>query len=519
MSRQPTLSHQLTLAEKVVLRWHLQRRPSQTPPATNNSWLVWLILAGRGWGKTRTGAEDLTEFLLFPPFTPTTPLRAAIVAPTFAAGRDVCVEGESGLLNTLPQPLIANWNRSMGELNLLPNPPHNPLPSIIKLYSSEDPESLRGPQHHRAWCDELAAWKPTLLQDTWDMLMMGLRLGPNPQCVITTTPKNKPLIHDLLKRPTTIFSSGSTFENADNLSPAALDELRRRYEGTRLGSQELFANLLTDVEGALWTAAHFDQYRIPLEPPDPSNRARFNEYLRALSESPAFNLHNGDSVAAEAEARARLSELLQSYTRPNSLARPYSRVTVAVDPAITSSRTSAQTGIVAAARTANTYPSVSLSGLSLPPSHHMDVLADHSLTATPDTWARRAIDLYYDTSADHITYEANQGGDMVPTIIHGIDPTVPCHPVHASHGKAARAEPVVALYDQGRCHHPAPYGDFNPLQDLEQQCTTWEPLEDPRSPDRLDALVWAATDLFSLDRPSGLTSQRTYRDMRLSGRR
>jgi phage terminase large subunit-like protein len=469
---------------------------------------VWLILAGRGWGKTRTGAEDSTEFLLFPPFLPTSPLRLAVVAPTFASGRDVCIEGESGLLNTLPQPLIQNWNRSMGELNLAPNPPHNPFPSIIKLYSAEDPEALRGPQHHRAWCDELAAWKSTNIQDTWDMLMMGLRLGPNPQAVVTTTPKNKPLLHDLLSRPTTIFSTGSTFENAANLSPAALDELRRRYEGTRLGSQELYANLLTDVEGALWSARHFDAYRVPLAPITPDLQARFQEYLRALNSQSQLR----DGVSS-------LRSDTRTFLQPNSLARAYRQVVVAVDPAMTSRRTSNWTGIVAAGLTTDSYPSTSMDGLLLPPSLHVDVLADRSIQASPDTWARRAIALYHDTLADHITYETNQGGDLVPTVIHGIDPTIPCVPVHASHGKAARAEPVVGVYDQGRVHHPLPYGDFNPLQELENQCTTWEPLEDPSSPDRLDALVWALTDLLRLDKKTGLTSQHHYRDMRLAGRR
>lgn len=504
----------LTLAEKVVLRWHLQRRPSQTP-SPDPDWLIWLILAGRGFGKTRTGAEDSTEFLLFPPFTPTTSLRLAVVAPTFASGRDVCIEGESGLLNTIPQPLIANWNRSLGELNLHPNPPHNPFPSLIRIYSAEDPEALRGPQHHRAWCDELAAWRH--IQDTWDMLMMGLRLGPNPRAVITTTPKRKPLLVDLLQRPTTRYSTGSTFENQANLSPAALDELRRRYEGTRLGRQELYAELLSDVEGALFSQSHFDDYRLPLLHPS-------SPYLTAPNVS-------------DADRRAKIQEYAShyrdyAYHSPGSLARDYVRVTVAVDPAVTTRRTSNLTGIIVAARTAQSYPSTSIDGLHLPPSPHCDVLADLSLSASPDVWARQAITAYHTYSADHITAEANNGGDLVSTVIHGIDPTVPVRLVHASHGKTARAEPVVAVYDQGRVHHPLPLpardpvtGDYTqfiaPLRELEDQCTTWEPLEDPVSPDRLDALVWAITDLLSLDaRYAGSQTQAgTYRDTRLRGRR
>ena len=472
---QPTLTD-LSLAQKVVLRWHLQRRPNQTPP-DNDDWLVWLILAGRGFGKTRTGAEDLTEFLLFPPNPPTKPLRAAVVAPTFASARDVCIEGESGLLNTVPQPLIANWNRSMGELNLHPNPPHNPYPSLIKCYSSEEPEALRGPQHHRAWCDELAAWKN--MQDTWDMLMMGLRLGTNPRAVVTTTPKARPLIKDLLARPTTALSTGSTFDNAENLSPAALDELRRRYEGTRLGRQELYAELLLDVEGALWTDAMIEPYRLPLR--DPSRLV------------------------------------------PNSPARDYVRVAVAVDPAVTSRRTSNLTGIVAGALTTQSYPSLTATHprLTLPPSRHVDVLYDRSVQASPDVAMRRAVALYHEVRADHIVAEANQGGDFVRTVIHGIDPSVPVTLVHASHGKTARAEPVVAVYEQGRVHHPMPTStSLPPLHELEDQLTSWEPLEDPTSPDRLDALVWLVTDLLDLDRKNvGGFHATTYRDTRLRGRR
>lgn len=467
----------LSLAQKVVLRWHLLRRPSQTPPPEDDPWLIWLILAGRGFGKTRTGAEDLTEWLLFPPFLPTTPLRAAVVAPTFASARDVCIEGESGLINTVPQPLIQNWNRSMGELNLHPNPPHNPYPSLIKAYSSEEPESLRGPQHHRAWCDELAAWKQ--LQDTWDMLMMGLRLGPNPRAVITTTPKPKPLIKDLLTRPTTRLSTGSTFENQANLSPAALDELRRRYEGTRLGRQELYAHLLTDVEGALWSSLLVDPYRLPLLTPDTS-------------------------------------------PTPASHTRPYVSVAVAVDPAMTSRKTSNLTGIVAGGRTATLYPSVSSDGIQLPPSPHVDILEDASLSASPETAMRQAVTLYHKWTADYIVAEVNQGGDYVASTIHSIDPTVPVHMVHASHGKTARAEPVVQVYEQGRVHHPdaLPGHEHPPLRDLEDQMYTWEPLEDPVSPDRVDALVWLVTELLGLSKNTGtLTTPKTYRDTRLRGRR
>lgn len=381
-----------------------QARPDQLPPDTD--WLLWLILAGRGWGKTRTGAEWLAKEAVQQPNT-----RWAVVAPTFTDARDTCVEGESGLQPVLNRyRMIKRWNRSLGELTLRNG-------SLIKLFSAEEPDRLRGPQHHGAWCDELAAWR---YDDTWTQLRFGLRLGTTPRICATTTPKPRRLIKSLVARADTLITRGSTFDNAANLSAAALDELRTLYEGTRTGRQELHGELLDDVEGALWSAVLLDEHRTTEPPP----------------------VHN--------------------------------RLVVAIDPAVTSGEGSAETGIVVACRT---------------PDGHIHVLADESMRGTPDTWARAAVAAYERWSADCIVVEGNQGGDLHATVIHTIAPNLPVKKVTATVGKRLRAEPVSALYEQGKVHH---VGVF-PV--LEEQMTTWTPDDKGPSPDRLDALVWAVTNL------------------------
>jgi phage terminase large subunit-like protein len=231
-------------------KWLNQARPAQITP--EGDWSTWLILAGRGWGKTRTGAEDAAWFGVSRPGS-----RMAIVAPTYADARDTCVEGESGLRNVLPPESIEAWNRSLGELLLFNG-------SRYKLFSADEPERLRGPQFHRAWCDELGAWR---YPETWDQLQFGLRLGDNPQVVVTTTPRPTPLVRRLVASGRTRITRGSTFDNAGNLAASALQQLRERYEGTRLGRQELNAEILDDVPGALWTRAMIDDARKPVGPP------------------------------------------------------------------------------------------------------------------------------------------------------------------------------------------------------------------------------------------------------------
>lgn len=300
----------------------------------------------------------------------------------------------------------------MGEVRLLNG-------SRIKLFSSEEPERLRGPQHHGAWIDELAALKRT---EAYDQLLFGLRLGDTPQTVITTTPKPIPIVKALVAKQdgSVVITKGNTFENAANLSQAALAELQSKYSGTRLGRQELYGELLEDVEGALWSMD------------------------------------------------------LISRTRIQTTPRDLMRVVVAIDPAVTNTADSDDTGIVVAGKNG---------------AGEAFVLADYTTKASPMQWAQRAVDAYKEHRADAIVAEVNNGGDMIPTLINQIDNSVRVKTVRATRGKALRAEPVAAWYEQGRVHH---VGNFDLL---ETQMTTWTP-EDPKSPDRLDALVWALTDLL-----------------------
>ena len=227
-----------SLNQKILLKhlsWCKTARPKQITP--KGDWNTWLILAGRGWGKTRTGAQDIAFYGLTRPNS-----RIAIVTPTFGDGRDTCIEGVSGLMGCLDPDSIDNWNRSIGELTLKNG-------TIYKTFSSEQPDRLRGPQFHRAWCDELGSWKNP---EAWDQLMFGLRLGVKPQVIITTTPKPTTLIKELVNNKDSLVTRGSTFENQDNLAESAVKKLKEKYEGTRLGRQELFAEILEDVEGALW---------------------------------------------------------------------------------------------------------------------------------------------------------------------------------------------------------------------------------------------------------------------------
>jgi phage terminase large subunit-like protein len=382
-------------------------RPSQTTPP--GDWRTWLILAGRGWGKTLTGAEDVGRYGLSHPHA-----RIAIVARTVADGRDTCVEGQTGLLGVLPRGSVLTWNRSLGELILTNG-------TRYKLFSAEEPDRLRGPQHHRAWCDELASWgEGTKERDwptAWDMLQFGLRLGADPQTVVTTTPRPTKIVKHLLSEATTSVTRGHTEENADNLPPAFLSEMQRRYAGTRLGRQELAAEILEDTPGALWTWAMLDNRKAA---PD------------------------------------------------------LTRVVVAVDPAVTSGEDSDETGILVA-------------GLGVDGRGY--VLADRSCKLSPDGWARRAVTAFDDFSADLVVAEVNNGGDLVGATIKTVRRTIPYRKVTASRGKAIRAQPVAALYEQGRVSH------VEPFPELEEQLTTWTP-ESGTSPDRLDALVWALTELM-----------------------
>ncbi len=320
------------------------------------------------------------------------------------------VEGESGILAIAPP-----WNRPHYE----PSKRRVTWPNgaIATLYSADEPERLRGPQHDLAWPDELGAWR---YPETWDMLMFGLRLGSKPRAVVTTTPRPTRLIRDLIASPTTVVTRGSTYDNRANLAPAFFEQIIRKYEGTRLGRQELYAEVLDDVPGALWTRATLE--------------------------------------AARAQAPA-----------PDLV-----RVVVAIDPAVTSGEDSDETGIIVAGKDAN---------------GHAHVLADRSCRMSPDGWATRAITALDEFKADRIVAEVNNGGDLVEATIRTVRRNAPYTKVHASRGKRVRAEPIAALYEQARVTH---HGDLSALED---QMLTFLPEGSDASPDRVDALVWALTEL------------------------
>jgi phage terminase large subunit-like protein len=393
-------------AAVLLYDWAFWARANQLAPTTD--WRRWLILAGRGFGKTRTGAEWLRGEIEAGRVS-----RAALIGPTLHDARAVMVEGESGLLAISPP-----WNRPHYE----PSKKRLSWPNgaCAYLYSAEEPERLRGPQHDAAWCDELCAWREG--EATWDNLQFGLRLGADPRVVITTTPKPQALLKAIMMADGTHVTRGSTYDNMANLAPAFADEVISRYDGTRLGRQELLAEILEDVPGALWSRTLIEATRV-----------------------------------------RRAPEL--------------GRIVIGVDPPVSAGAGADECGIVAA-------------GLASDGSGHAYVVADESTRGlSPLGWARRAVTLYHRLQADRIVVEVNQGGALVPGLIAQVDESVAVTAVHASRGKHARAEPVAALYERGLVHHAGAYPA------LEDQMATYTG-EGAASPDRMDALVWALTNLM-----------------------
>ena len=399
--------------EELQHNWEFWARPEQLEP--EGKWNVWVALAGRGWGKTRAGSEWVRHRIKKGDKI------VHCVAPTKGDVRRVMVEGDSGLLNVCWKGDKTYRGKPIG----FPvwSPTNNTLTwengSKAVFFSAEDPERLRGPQAYSAWTDELCAWRNA--QETWDMLQFGLRLGKRPQVFVTTTPKTTKLIRTILDDDKTTISKGSTYDNAANLADTFLDAVKKTYEGTRLGRQELYAEILDEASGALW------------------NRQKLAKCEIDKDDVPSLN-----------------------------------RVVISIDPAITSNAESDMTGIVVAG--------IDVNGIAY-------VLEDHTGRYTPQQWASKAVELYREHMADRIVAERNQGGDMVRHTLHTEDETVPVKLVHASRGKMARAEPVSALYEQDKVKH------VRGLNDLEDQMVQWEPLGSIGSPDRLDALVWAITDL------------------------
>ncbi len=413
--RREEILHGLTEAQacRYAYDWQLNGRPAQLIPGTpgaeksRNDWRYWLVQAGRGFGKTRTGSETVREWATDPR------ARILMVASVASDVREVMIEGPSGIMACYPPGAKPEYNPSRHLVTF-------PSGAIGITRSADEPERLRGPQFTKFWADELCAWR--FAKEAWDQIMFGFRLPtPDLRGVVTTTPKPIQVIKNLIANPATVVTRGSSYDNRRNLSASYFSDVIAPYEGTRLGRQEILAELLDDTPGALWTRAVIESARIGLVD-----------------------------------------------VRPNM----HVRVVVAIDPAVSSGEDSAETGIVVAALTQT---------------GHVVVLEDVSLRGSPLEWARAAIAAFLRHRADRIVGEVNNGGDLVAANIFAVAPQVPFRAVRATRGKMLRAEPVAAMYEQHRVHH---VGTFPQLED--QMCC-WVPGE--KSPDRMDALVWAVTEL------------------------
>lgn len=397
--------------------WKFWARPNQLEPEGN--WTTWLILAGRGFGKTRTGAETIRQWVCGDtPLSPGRCHKIALVAETAPDARDVMVEGPAGLLACHPKDFRPTYYPSKRSVEW-------PNGAQAILFNAVEPDQLRGPQFDAAWCDELAKWR--YAGETWDQLQFGLRLGEHPRQIVTTTPRPIPVVRRLMSDPDTVVTRGRTFDNAANLAAPFLKQVEERYGGTRLGRQELEGEMLGDIPGALWNREGIDNSRIREVPTD------------------------------------------------------LSRIIVAVDPAASSGEDADETGIVVVG------VATDKDGVT-----RGYVLADKSIKGTPEEWASAAVSAYREFSADRIVAEKNNGGEMVESVLKAQDRSVPVTLVHASRGKVVRAEPISALYEQGRVHH---VGRFDKLED--QMCLFAQDMSRTEgSPDRVDALVWGLTSVF-----------------------
>ena len=394
--------------EEVGSRWSIIAHPGQVPP-TDREWFTYLMRSGRGGGKTRAGSEWVLQRVR------EGYRKIALVGKTASDVRDIMIElGESSIMKCARANERPVYEPSKRRLTF-------PNGAIAVAYNGDEPDQLRGPGHDSAWVDELAKFRYP--QECWDNLVFGLREGPNPQIFVTTTPRPIPIIRELLKAKDTVDVCFSTYQNAENLSPIFLAKIRERYEGTRLGRQEIMGELLEDNPGALWQRDVIENMRVK---------------------------ESG----------------------------PLIRIVVGVDPAVTGNEDSDETGIVAVGKSAL---------------GHFFVLDDESVQGSPNKWASAAVRLYHHRQADRLIGEVNNGGDLVEVNIRTVGPNVSYKAVHASRGKHIRAEPIAALYEQGKVHH---VGTF-PL--LEDQMCEWVPGE--KSPDRMDALVWAITELLGAYQP------------------
>jgi phage terminase large subunit-like protein len=383
--------------------------PHQVPP--DGLWNVWLLMAGRGAGKTDAGAHYVDAHANGPACLPgKTPHRIAIVSTTHDDAVDTCVRGESGLLNVNRRIRFRPGAQLTADLTW----PNGAEAALFGTFAPEDVERFRGPQHCLVWGDEVASWRK--LEEAWDMIQFGLRLGSHPHIVLTTTPKGRRKFLEIMREAGTITVTARTDDNPA-LPFERREALYRKYGGTTIGRQELNAEILTEVAGALWKRAMIEMTRAPM--PD------------------------------------------------------LTRIVVAIDPSATSTESADECGIVVAG--------INIMG-------HGFVLEDLTQRTDPASWAAIAIGAYRRWKADRVIAETNNGGEMVGLVIHSLDSSVSYKAVTASRGKQTRAEPISALYEQGKVHH---VGSFELLED--QMCQ-WIPGE--KSPDRMDALVWALTELM-----------------------
>lgn len=396
--------------------WEFWARPDQLPP--NWSWRTWLLLGGRGAGKTRSAAEWVRAEM-----ESGRRRNMGILGPTADAVRRIQVEGPSGILAVHPEWCRPSYEPSTRKI-VWPNG------GTAYCFSAEEPDRLRGPNLDSHWSDEITSW--TDGATVWDMLQLALRipgpLGHPPAGLVSTTPKSIPLLRQIMAAPSTAITRAKTSDNASNLDASTLAYLHEKYGNTRLGRQELDAELLEDIEGALWKRELIDAARL----------------------------------------------------REDEVADWMSRVVVAIDPPGGSGARGAECGIVVA---------------GIDPDRYCYVIADLSGRYTPEGWAARAVSAYREYQADRIVAERNFGGAMVESTIRAVDGNAAVKLVQASRGKQLRAEPIVALYEQGRVHH---VGQFPGLED---QMTGWDPSVPGPSPDRVDALVWALTSLTEQGQP------------------
>ena len=392
--------------------------PHQRAP--EGDWATWVIMGGRGAGKTRAGAEWVRG--LVEGATPTEPgmcRRVALIGDTVDQVREVMIFGDSGIVACSPPDRKPVWNSTRKSL-IWPNG------AEAMVVSAQNPESLRGPQFDAAWLDELAKWKKA--RDVWDMLQFTLRIGDAPRSMVTTTPRSQRLLQEILEANDTVVTSAPTEANRANLADVYVRKIIADYSGTRLGRQEIYGELMMDVEGALWTVGQFDQSRV-------------KEHA------------------------------------------PLDRIVVAVDPPATSGAKADACGIIVAGAIAQGSPQ----------DWRAFVIADLTIeNATPNQWAKVVCDAVVDFNADRVVAEVNQGGEMVEAVLRQHSGLVSYRGVRASRGKVLRAEPISSLYEQGRVAH---VGHLKALEDQMAQMT-FQGFEGSGSPDRVDALVWALTDLM-----------------------